>query len=331
MLIAAPTIPGLVWAYHFKPSNTECNSLTSEASLQELLDTDGFVWLHLNLADARVASFLETLPGLPSIAAAALVTHETHASLTVSDQVVYGTLVDFQRDFDTNTRDLGWLHFAVCGHLIVTTRLQPLQSAERVRAAIEKNPSRYRQPMDILELIVTEFQRTLIALVMEVTEELNQIEDYVYHETPRDERRRLAPIRRTAVRLHRHLRTVLSLLRRAAAADEDDIHPAFEDVSSRLISRLESVDHDIYALQERARLLHEEIDSKLSSETNRHLYVLSLMTAFLLPPTLVTGFFGMNTGNLFFSKSDDGTMYAIGFIVLSILLAWWAVKKARIL
>ena len=36
-------------------------------------------------------------------------------------------------------------------------------------------------------------------------------------------------------------------------------------------------------------------------KTNRHLYILSIMTAFLLPPTLVTGFFGMNTGGLPFA------------------------------
>ena len=89
--------------------------------------------------------------------------------------------------------------------------------------------------------------------------------------------------------------------------------------------------HDVYALQDRARLLHEEIDSKLSSETNRHLYILSIMTAFLLPPTLVTGFFGMNTANLPFAIGDHGTEYAIGLIIASIVFAWWLLKRVHIL
>ena len=106
---------------------------------------------------------------------------------------------------------------------------------------------------------------------------------------------------------------------------------SFEDVAARLTGRLEAVDHDIYALQERARLLHEEVDSKLSSETNRHLYILSLMTAFLLPPTLVTGFFGMNTGALPFTDGTSGTIYAASFIVASILFAWFILKRVGIL
>ena len=105
----------------------------------------------------------------------------------------------------------------------------------------------------------------------------------------------------------------------------------FEDIASRLTSRREAVDHDIFALQERARLLHEEIDSKLSSETNRHLYILSLMTAFLLPPTLVTGFFGMNTANLPFTQGSGGSEYAMALIVASVLRAWWLLKRVNIL
>ncbi|RWX77188.1 transporter [Neorhizobium lilium] len=325
-----PAIPGLVWAYRFQRGPANCVALPAEPSLSDLEVEDGFLWLHLNLADMRVANFLESLPELPPEVIVALTTHDTHAALTLDEQSIYGTLVDFQRDFDHDTRDIGWLHFFVSESIIITTRLQPLRSVDRVRSAVEKNGGRYRRPVDLFETLVAEFQRTMITLVMEFTEELNLIEDYVYDNAPRDERRRLAPVRRTVVRLHRHLRTVLTLMRRAAAADDDEMPAGFEDVAGRLISRLEAVDHDVYALQERARLLHEEIDSKLSSETNRHLYILSIMTAFLLPPSLVTGFFGMNTEALPFAHTAHGTAYALGFMVLSVAVAWWLLRRTGI-
>lgn len=331
-MLETPAIPGLVWAYHIHNSERQCTRLVPEVTRHALEpDAQSFLWLHLNLADQRVPAFLESFGALTPDVVAALTTHETHASITLDEQVIYGTLVDFQREFDSDTRDIGWLHFAVVDRMIITTRLQPLRSIDRVRAALEKNPGRCRQPIDIFEMIVVEFQRTLISLVMELTEELNQIEDIVYDNTPRDERRRLAPVRRTVVRLHRHLRTILTLIRRAAASDEDEMPPGFDDAASRVMARLESVDYDVYALQERARLLHEEMDSKLSSETNRHLYILSLMTAFLLPPSLVTGFFGMNTSELPFAHGGSGTTYALGFIALSVLGAWWLLRRAGIL
>lgn len=325
------TIPGFVWAYRFSPDEKTAVRLNNSATVAELTADNCFYWLHLNLVDARVPALLETLDGLPEDAKAALTTRDTHAAITVDEQMLYGTLVDCQRDFAQDTNNLGWLHFAMSDRFIITTRLQPLRSVERARALIEKNPGKFSRPVDLFELLVIEFQRTLIAIVIELTEELNQIEDIVYDNAPRDERRRLAPVRRTVVRLHRHLRTVLALMRRAAAADDDEMPFGFDDVARRLTSRLETVDHDIYALQDRARLLHEEIDSKQSSETNRHLYLLSIMTAFLLPPTLVTGFFGMNTANLPFAVGDYGTEYAVALIVASIAFAWWLLRRVDIL
>ena len=331
MDLITPTIPGLVWAYQFQPGKAPCRRLAPDAGFDEMAGRDGFFWLHLNLADQRVAGFLETVEGLDPAARASLTTHETHPSIVVDEKSLYGTLVDFQREFDKETRDFGWLHFAVSDRFIITSRLQPLHSVDRLKAAVDKNSNRYLTPTHVFEGLVAEFQRSLINLVMETTEELNAIEDLVYDSETRDERRRLAPLRRTVVRLHRHLRTVLTLMRRASAADDDEMPDGFEDVASRLMGRLEAVDHDVYALQERARLLHEEIDSKLSSETNRHLYILSLMTAFLLPPSLVTGFFGMNTDELPFTVGTGGTMAASIFIVISVVLAWFVLKRARIL
>lgn len=330
-IITANRIPGFVWAYRFRPGAGKAERLSEDIQRTGLFDGDGFVWLHLNLVDARVPAFLEDIPGLNEPARAALITHETHATITVDEQMLFGTLVDFQREFDQETSDIGWLHFVLTDRFIITTRLQPLRSVERARMGVEKNAAKFETPLDLFELLVIEFQRTLISLVIEITEELNLIEDFVYDNAPRDERRRLAPVRRTIVRLHRHLRTVLTLMRRAAASDDEEMPLGFEDVAGRLTGRLEAVDHDVYALQERARLLHEEIDSKLSSEINRHLYILSIMTAFLLPPTLVTGFFGMNTSNLPFSTGGGGTEYAVALIIASMLLAWWLLKRVNIL
>jgi zinc transporter len=329
--ISTTVIPGFVWAYRFHSGSGTLERLPETTERAELFADSSFFWLHLNLVDARIGSFLEEFPGLTETTRSALTTHETHATITVDEQMLFGTLVDFQREFDQNTRNLGWLHFVISDRFIITTRLQPLRSVDRARATIEKNPAKFKSPVDIFELLVIEFQRTLISLVIEMTEELNLIEDFVYDNAPRDERRRLAPVRRTIVRLHRHLRTILSLMRRAAAADDEEMPLGFDEVAGRLTGRLETVDHDVYALQDRARLLHEEIDSKLSSETNRHLYILSIMTAFLLPPTLVTGFFGMNTSSLPFATGSSGTGYAIALIIASILFAWWLLKRVNIL
>ncbi|TPP11906.1 transporter [Rhizobium glycinendophyticum] len=323
-------IPGLVWAYRIIPG-LRSERLPADCSALDVQPGDDFIWLHLNLADTRLPAFLEQFPGLTQPVLSALTTHDTHAALAIDEGLLFGTLIDFQREFDATTRDIGWLHFALTDRFIITTRLQPIRSVDKVRAAVEKNAARYATPLQLFEVLVAEFQRGLIAVVLELTDELNQIEDLVYGSELRDERRRLTPVRRLIVRLHRHLRTMLLIMRRASATDDDEIPDGVEDSLIRLSGRLEAVDQDVQALADRARLLHEELDSKQSAETNRHLYILSLMTALLLPPSLVTGFFGMNTTNLPLADGMHGTGYAFAFIVISVMLSWWVLRRTGIL
>lgn len=330
MELPQTSIPGLVWAHRFDRESGACQRVAPDTRLESLLDHDGFTWLHLGLSDVRVPNLIAGLPGITPEAVQALVSRDAQATLTVSPDTICGTLVDFQREFDEMSSEIGWLHFAVTDRLIITTRLQPLRSIDRARAAIEKS-ARIRGPLDVLAALVGEFQRTVVSLVHEINDELNLIEDYVYEDAERDETRRLAPARRTIIKLHRHLRTELALLRRVTTADEEDVPEHFQDLARQLSDRIETVERDVYSLQERARLLHEDIDSKATRQTNRHLYILSILTAFLMPPTLVTGFFGMNTENLPFAHTDGGTVFAAVIILASIAFAWWLLRRFRIL
>ncbi|MDB5555804.1 MAG: magnesium transporter CorA-like protein [Rhizobium sp.] len=323
-------IPGLVWAHFFARETGTCQRVPPVSTIQELFAQDGFVWLHLGLSDARVPALISGLPGITPDAYQALISRDAHASLSASREMICGTLVDFQRDFDEMSSEIGWLHFAVTDKLIVTTRLHPLRSIDQARAAIEKS-GRISSPFDVLGALVAECQRTVVTLVHEINEELNLIEDYVYEDAEKDETRKLAPARRTIVKLHRHLRTELALLRRVTTADEDEIPDGFDTIARQLSDRIETVERDVFSLQERARLLHEDIDSKATRQTNRHLYILSLLTAFLMPPTLVTGFFGMNTENLPLADTDHGTLFAAIIIMASIGLAWWLLRRFKIL
>jgi zinc transporter len=57
---------------------------------------------------------------------------------------------------------------------------------------------------------------------------------------------------------------------------------------------------------DRARLLQHEINLKIASQTNSQLLILSVLTALLVPPTLVTGLFGTNVGGMPFTESANG-------------------------
>ena len=87
-----------------------------------------------------------------------------------------------------------------------------------------------------------------------------------------------------------------------------------EDPTLRFLAFLLDDQSELY---ERAKLLQEEIASRVAEDTNRNLYVLSVLTAVLMPMTLVTGIFGMNTGGLPFATGD----HAFWWVMLLVLAA----------
>ena len=63
--------------------------------------------------------------------------------------------------------------------------------------------------------------------------------------------------------------------------------------------------------------------------TNRRLFTLSILTACLLPPTLVTGFFGMNTKDMPFQNTEGGTWLAALVALAAALTCYWALRRLR--
>ena len=66
--------------------------------------------------------------------------------------------------------------------------------------------------------------------------------------------------------------------------------------------------------------LYDFYRAKVDEKMNRNVYYLTLLSGLFLPLTLITGFFGMNTGGLLWTADPQGTWKVIGIsIVLELL------------
>jgi zinc transporter len=77
---------------------------------------------------------------------------------------------------------------------------------------------------------------------------------------------------------------------------------------------------------DRSRLLQEELSTRLAEQSNRQIYTLSILTALFLPPTLVTGIFGMNTKNLPFAEHENGSTIALMIALMSAAVAYAIIR-----
>ncbi len=84
---------------------------------------------------------------------------------------------------------------------------------------------------------------------------------------------------------------------------------------------------DLDTIQERAKLLQEELAGRALEETNRNLVILSVVTAVFMPVTLITGIFGMNVAGL--PGLEDGSAFwwvmlgMAGVALMALVLLHW--------
>jgi len=67
---------------------------------------------------------------------------------------------------------------------------------------------------------------------------------------------------------------------------------------------------------EKLDYLYEFFKAKQDEKMNNIMFILTILSAIFLPLTLITGFFGMNTGGLPFTQDPQGTLKAIGLSAL---------------
>jgi Mg2+ and Co2+ transporter CorA len=111
------------------------------------------------------------------------------------------------------------------------------------------------------------------------------------------------------------------------AVDDPSISRAYADVLARTERRLQPIERDVVAAQGQLRLLREELDLQAGQRTNENVYLLSVITALIMPATLVTGFFGMNTGNMPLEHGSGGTVMAAILAIGSSLATWLLLRR----
>ena len=176
----------------------------------------------------------------------------------------------------------------------------------------------------ILEEIASDCEQRVVTL----GGDLDRIEDRVLADAVHDERRPLASLRRRTVRLHRRIGNLLIMIHRLDHQAKGEPAASLHAAVGRVVQRLAELEHELREMQERGRLLQEEIAAKLATETNNSLQAISVLTALFLPPTLIVGVFGMNTKGLPLTDDPDGFAWVILLSALCAAGTYWLLRRA---
>jgi zinc transporter len=318
----------ILWTYAFAADGT-AHAVPNDEIDAALAGSGNWLWVHAALADARCRMWLEHHAPISAAAREVLLGPDEHLRLDVTPDGIAGVLPDLRRELGQASMEFSRFRFVMTPRMLITARRHSMHSVELTRRAIEAG-ARFPTAMSLLDGMIDHFADAMGRLAARLGDELDTVEDRVLRDDLSDERQRIARVRLQVVRAHRQLSQVKVLFQRLepriAASQASLVDPL-----RALAQKLDGIDHDFGSVQERSRYLQDEVAAKLTAITNRRLLTLSVLTACLLPPTLVTGFFGMNTKDLPFQQMDGGTWYAMAAAAAAGAFAYWALRRVRAL
>jgi zinc transporter len=335
MSVTIPTeeLHGLVWGYRFDDTGSSTR-LDGAAAIRALEDRDSWIWLHFDLGDQRALHFLKNLPCVPAEALAILTgTDERQHMDHIADthgSVIAGVAMDFERTDDIpDVRKMIPWRFCMMPHAFISARRHPLLTMQQMNFNI-MGGSRFDSVLHLFDAILHSYISALAKVSHSLTEQLDTVEDDMLEDREIGDFEVLSSVRRSATRLTRQTMPLREMITHLLSERPKWFTSDAADDCNHVLQRLLTVAADLTALQERARALVDEINSRQAEQTNKRLMLLTVLSGVMLPPTLISGIFGMNVDGLPWREGPLGFSYAIGLMLLSVigLLIW--LRKLRL-
>lgn len=313
--------PSVVWAYRLCPAQR----LDPDDACNGPLEAP--YWLHFSLTDEPSRRWLASDARLPQAALSVLLEVRPRPSMVRLEGGLLGVVVDMHHDFHGDPEAFGELRFFVDADRIVSVRRHPLRTIDVMRRKLDAGHD-FPAPLAFLEHLTENLAESFGGVVANLVQQVDLIEDEIVAGRGLEQRGELADIRRLLTRFRRHLHGNRSALHSVVVREPRDAHAPL-GLSPHALARLDGVSQDLDLVHERVRLLQEEVTGLLAEANNQNLYVLSVVTAVLLPATLIASLWGANVGGVPWADNPRGFVWVSLLVLFSILLSLLALRKLR--
>jgi zinc transporter len=287
---------GLLSAWLFRPQRPpEPLSLREIDAAIEL--HEGIVWVHLNATASPAKQWVLGCRHLPEPIREDLLESDVRTRLEPLGKAIVGVIGDTVAGADPDPWRLSTLHFYIDQHCVVSTRRRPISCASKLARAVRDGLT-VQSSAELVVWLLHYAGQSLTERAVELQRDTDRSEDEVLSGRSVRARQRLGKARRRAAQLRRQVALRPRAIDRLRARlpswlSEND---RFELLDA--LDRIETLVDELSAIEQREAGLEAEVMARLSEETNRNLFILSVVTVIFLPMTLITGIFGMNVAGL---------------------------------
>lgn len=277
------TMRGLIWGFAMLPDRCIQNLVESEHLNQALTHADWVVWLHFNARIGQARNWIYGCEHLQEPLRRFLLETDERKRIERVGEGCIGVLSDIGYDFDFDPDEIATLRFYLDRGCLISTRLQPSNAADQLRTEIRQG--RY-------------FDSTAKLLLYLFESQVAKLTELHHHFAPEQ-------------------RMLQRLCRQPPEWFEKSDQLAFQEVAEEFRELID----DMIETLDRAKLLQEELAAHVAEKTGNNLYILSIFTALLLPPSLMAGIFGMNVTGLPGLQDENAFLWImLGMAAVSLLV-----------
>jgi zinc transporter len=276
-------------------------------------EEDEVLWVHLDRTGPEAGAWLREESGVDPVICESLLADEVRPRVLRLEDALLVILRGVNLNPGADPEDMVGVRAWLEPKRIITVRFRRLMATSDLREALA-NGTGPTAPSDFLVQLASRLVERMGPVIAELDDKVDALEDQVLVERSARLRSDLADVRRTAIALRRYLapqREVMSRLQVEETGWLQTIHKAMmREIADRTMRYVEDLD----AARERAAVTQEELNSLLADQMNRTMYLLTVVAAVLLPPSLLTGLLGINVGGI------PGTESPFAFALVALLI-----------
>lgn len=323
---------GLICGYLFTGEDAGKAVHTTEVlhylNQSQKLEPSHFLWLHFNLANASTERWLRENSQSPEEFYETLHQGSRSTRIEHADQHLIAVINDVLHDFSFDPSEMATLWLHVSHGIMISARRKPLKSVDHLRNAVNTGEI-FHSTMELLTHLLRDQADVLTGIVRDATTKIDEVEDHLLAERLSRKRANLGELRRLLVRLQRLLApepaALFRLLQKPPAwMADNDVHELRQSTEEFSV-----VLSDMASLQERIRLLQEEVAAHVGEQNNRSLFVLTVVTVLALPINITTGLMGMNVGGIPWAQNDNGFWIIVVLVSLITAICAWVAQHFK--
>jgi len=322
-----PNAEAFIFGFEFRPDGTMDKVDWAKIKPTAACPTTGWRWLHFNRLATETRDWLESSSDLDETVISALLATETRPRCAAYEDGVLLNLRGINHNPGAEPEDMISVRMWATRNLVISMRSYPVKAVHEVREEISSGHIEVASPGALLVAIADKLVDKIEPVVEQLKDEADEFEEQLLTSKENLPATPLAEFRSTILVLRRYILpqrdAMVQLQREGRPLLDEDQGLHLRETADRITRIAEELD----SIRDRAAVLQDQLAGQRQEQLNRRLLALSIISAFFLPLTFVTGLLGMNLAGIPYHEEpwSFGAVVAITLVLglgLLVLLKW---------